>query len=84
MVRGEDNVGGRRDKGPSSTSSKDVPSLVDTTRVIMWLRPVREPQVDAFWKKFSFPSNVWVYFSSSGPHFINCTEEDRGGINFIY
>ena len=84
MAREEDNVGTRVDKGPSSTSYEDVPSRVDATGVITWLRLVGKPRVDVFWKKISFPPNVRVSFSSSRPHFTDCTEEDRGEMNFIY
>ena len=69
-------VGGHGDKGPSSTSSEGIPSRVDTTRVITWLRPVGEHRANAFWKKFSFPSNVRVSFPPLGPSFANSTEED--------
>ena len=50
MAKGEDNVGSRVDEGPSSSSSEDVPSRVDATRVITWLRPIGEPQENVFWK----------------------------------
>ena len=60
MARGEDNVGSRKGEGLQLTSSNDVHSRVDFAGVITWLRPVREHLADAFWKKFSFPPNVWV------------------------
>ena len=84
MARGEDNVGSRMDKGPSSSSSEDAPSRVDATRVITWLKLVGEPRVNAFWKKISFPPNVQVSFSFSGPRFEDYMKEDQGGMNFIY
>ena len=54
MARGEDNIGSRVDEGSSSTSSKDVPSRVDATKVITWLKSVGKSQANAFWKKFPF------------------------------
>ena len=50
------------DEDLPSSSLEDVPSCVDAIGVITWLRPVREPQVDAFWKKFSFPPKSGFYF----------------------
>ena len=41
MAQGEDNVENREGEGPSSTSSKEVSSCVDSARVIMWLRLIR-------------------------------------------
>ena len=76
MAKGEDNVESCMDKRTSSTSSENVPSHVDVNEVITWLRPVREARADAFWKKFSFPPNVQVSFPSSGPHFVDRTNED--------
>ena len=84
MARGEDNVGSHVNEGPSLTSSEDVPSHVDTTGVITWTRPVEEFWAYTFWKKFSFPLNVRFLFSSSRPHFPNCTKEDWGRMNLIY
>ena len=57
---------------------------MDATGVLMWLKPIGESRVDAFWKKFSFPPNIWVCFPSSGPHYVDCTDGDRGGMNSIY
>ena len=48
MVIGEDNIGSHADKGPSSTSSEDVPSRVDAVGVITWLRPIVESRAYAF------------------------------------
>ena len=42
MAKGEDNIGSHTDEGPSSTSSEDVPSRVDATGVITWLKLVGE------------------------------------------
>ena len=84
MTSGEDNMGSREEKCSSSTFSDDALLLVIATGVITLLRLIREPEVDTFWKKFSFPPNFWVSFPSSGSHFVDCTEEDCGGINFIY
>ena len=58
VARGEDSVRSHEGEGLPSTSSKDVPSLVNSARVITWLKPVGKPWADAFWKKFSFPLNV--------------------------
>ena len=55
MAKGEANVGSREEECPPSTYSEDVPSHVDSIRVITWVRPVGEPRANAFWKKFSFP-----------------------------
>ena len=79
MAKGEDDLGSHVDEDLLSSSSR-----VDAAKVITWLRPVRESRGDAFWKKLDFPPNVGVLFSSSGPHFTTCTEEDRGGMNFMY
>ena len=43
MAKGEYNIGSREGEDPPSTSSEDVPSRVDSTKVIMWLRPIKEP-----------------------------------------
>ena len=53
IAQGEDNVRSGVDEGPSSTFS-DFFSRVDTTGVIMWLRPVGEPRADAFGGNFPF------------------------------
>ena len=50
----------------------------------MRLRSVGESRANPFWKKFSFPPNVRVLFSSLGPRFAACMEEDRGGMDFMY
>ena len=74
MAKGEGYLGSNMDE--------DLPlsfSLVNSVRVITWLRPVGESWADTFWKKFSFPPNVKVLFSSSWPRFAACTEKDRGG-----
>ena len=42
MARGEYSIGSRMDEGPFSTSSEDVPSRVEVSRDITWLRPVGE------------------------------------------
>ena len=68
MAREEDNVGSCVDEGSSSTSYEDVLPRVDVVGVITWLRHIEESRAYAFWKKFSFPPNVRVSFSSSGPH----------------
>ena len=65
-----DNVGSFRDEESSSSSYGvfgEVLSRADANKVLTWLRPTRKPQADAFWKRFSFPPQVRVYFSSSGP-----------------
>ena len=84
MARGEDNVGSRMDEDLSSTSSEDDSLRVEAAGVITWLILVGESRANAFWKKFSFPPNVRVSFSSSRPRFATCTEEERGGMNLIY
>ena len=84
MARGEYNIRSHVDEGSSSTSYEDVPSRVDAARVIIWLKTIRKSWAYAFWKKFSFPSNVRVYFSSLRPRLTACTKEDKGGMNFIY
>ena len=54
MSRGKDNMGSHVVEGPSSTSSGDALSCVDTTRVITWLRPVRECQEMHYGRNFPF------------------------------
>ena len=76
MPRGEENVGSHVDEDPPFTSTKEVFSHADTTKVITWLKLVGKSRAYAFWKKFAFPPNVQVSFSSSRPQFANCTEED--------
>ena len=84
MARGEDNIGSHEGDGLPSTSSEDVPSRVDSVRVIMWLKPIREPWAGAFWKKFSFPPNVRVSLMSSRFCVDVCTDKDHGDMNFIF
>ena len=60
LAKGKGRVESRKGEDLPSTSFEDVPSRVDSTGVIMWLKPIREPLADAFWKKFSFSLNVWV------------------------
>ena len=84
MAREEDNIESCVDESSSSTLFEDVPCRVEVNGVIMWLKPVRETRVDSFWRRFSFPPNVQVSFRSSGPHFLDRMDEDRGGMNFIY
>ena len=48
MAREEDSVGSHKGQGPPSTSSKDVPSRVDSSRVITCLKPIRKPWANAF------------------------------------
>ena len=84
MAREEDIVESCVGEISSSTSFEDVPSRVNANGVITWLRPVGEARTYAFWRKFSFPPNVQVSFPSTGPHFMDCTNEDRGVMNFIY
>ena len=79
MATGEHHLGSNADEDLPSSSSR-----VNVVWVIMWLRPIREPRTDAFWKKFSFPPNARVFFSSSRPRFVTCTKEDREGMNFMY
>ena len=62
-----DNVGIRVDEELPSTLYGEVLLRGDAIVVITWLRPVGESRADALWKKFSFPSYVYVSFSSSGP-----------------
>ena len=76
MARGEDDLGSHMEEDLPSSSSEDVPSCADAVGVITWLRPVGELWVDAFWKKFSFPPNVKVLFSSSRPCVASCIEDD--------
>ena len=79
MVRGEGH--------PRSNANEDLPSsssCVNIFGIITWLKPIGEPQANALWKKFSFPPNVRVLFSSSGPRFVACTKEDQRGMNFMY
>ena len=82
MATGEGNVGRPKDEDLPSTSEEAL-SRADATGVIMWLKPVGESRADAFWKKFSFPPNVRVSFPSLGPHYVDCTDGDRGGMNSI-
>ena len=66
MARREDTIESCVDEISSSTSSEDVPSLVDANGVITWFKLVGEARENAFWRKFSFPPNVRVSFPSSG------------------
>ena len=82
-----DNVGSCGDKESSSSSFREfeeVLSHTEANRVITWLKPVRESQADALWKRFSFPPHVRVSISTLGPHFVDCTDGDRGTMNSIY
>ena len=72
------------DQKMSLSSSKGYPSHIDASRVITWLKPVKETRTDALWSKYSFPPNVRVFFPLLGPQFVVGTEEDRGMMNFIY
>ena len=83
MAKGEGNVGCCVDEDLPSTYEEAL-SCADATRVITWLRPIGESRADAFWKKFSFPPNVRVSFPFSRPHYVDYTNEDRGGMNSIY
>ena len=84
MVEGKVDLGSYVDEEISSSSFEDIPSQVDSAGVIKWLRSVGEARANSFWKRYSFPPNVWVSFPSSRPHFADCTEEDREGMNFMY
>ena len=68
------------DESLSSTSSEDVPSHVDMNGVITWPKPVGEarPLEEIFF------SPQCSGFFSSRPHFMDCTDKDRGRMNFIY
>ena len=70
MARGEGNVGRHVDEDLPSTFEEAF-LLVDAIGVITWLRLVGEFRVDGFWKKFSFPLNVWVSFPSLRPHYVD-------------
>ena len=83
MARGKVNVGCRADKDLPSTSEEAL-SRADATRVITSLRPTKESRADALWKKVSFPLNVRVSFPSLGPHYVDCTDGNQGGMNSIY
>ena len=48
MAKGEDSVGTREGEGSPSTSSEDVPSRVDSIRVITWLKSIGEPRAEPF------------------------------------
>ena len=63
---------------PSSPLSGEVTSRVDANGVLTRLKPVGDPNADAFWRKYSFPPQVRVSFPSSGPQFTACTDMDRG------
>ena len=69
MARGEDNVGGHVDEGMSSTSSEDIHSRVDATRVITWLKLVRKSWTYAFWKKNFLSSQGLGFFFFLGISF---------------
>ena len=62
-----DNVGIHMDEELPSTLYGEVLLCGDAIVVITWLRPVGESRADALRKKFSFPSYVYVSFSSLGP-----------------
>ena len=51
---------------PSSPASGEVLSRVDPDGIITWLKPIGEPRVDAFWRKYAFLPQVRVAFPSSG------------------
>ena len=56
VARGEDSVRSREGEGLPSTSSKDVPSHVDSARVITWLKLVGKPGLTRFGRNFPFPA----------------------------
>ena len=81
----DDEPGSYADEEISSSTLEDVPLLIDAVGVIMWLRSVGEPRADTFSKRYSFPPNIQLSFSSSKPHFVAYMEEDQGGVlNFMY
>ena len=73
MVGRGTNIGTSKGEISSSSSSGvfgEVPSCKDADRVLIWLKPVRDSQADAFQKIFSFPPKYGYLFSTSGPQFV--------------
>ena len=68
----------------SSVAFGKVLSSADANGVITCLRLVGESQVDALWKRLSFPPYVQASFSSLGPQFVACLDRDQGVMNSIY
>ena len=58
MAHGKHHMGGRvGEESPlSSPLFEEVLSHVNANGVLTWLKPVGDPRVDAFWRKYSFPS----------------------------
>ena len=57
----------------SPLAFEEVLSRADPNGVITWLKLVGEPRVDAFWRKYSFPSQVCIAFPFSGSQFVAYT-----------
>ena len=77
-------LGWPRNQETSSSSFEGAPSCVDNIGVITWLKPVGEARADALWRKYFLSPNVRVPFPSLGRQFVANTEEDQGGMNFMY
>ena len=87
MATGRDNLTSSRDEASSTSSSRlsrDILSRVDAYGTLTRLKLVEQARADAFWKRFSFPPQIRVSFSTSGLQFVACTDKDRDAMNFIY
>ena len=71
MTHGKHHMGDRvgEESSPSLPLSGEVLSHADANGVLTWLKPVRDPRMDAFWRKYTFPPQVRVSFPSLGPQF---------------
>ena len=77
MTKGVD-LGWPLDQETFSFGSEGVPSYVDTSRVITWLDSMLSGGSTHSLLMFEF------FFPPLGPRFMANTEEDRGGMNFMY
>ena len=51
---------------PSPPAFGEVLSRASPDDIIIWLKPIGEPSVDAFWRKYPFPPQVYVALPSLG------------------
>ena len=47
--------GAGKEQPLSPLASEEVPSCMDSNDVITWVKPVGEPRVNSFWRKYFFP-----------------------------
>ena len=57
MAHGKRSTDGCAGEEPplSPPVSEEVLSRANSNGVITWLKPIKEPRVDVFWRKYSFP-----------------------------